>query len=98
MIVQETAIPWRGALDWPHLSGFLGRRAIPAIESVGEDHYARGAVRVHVLPVGEEARQLRGIDDVTEGLRHFAAFRVDGKAMGQHLFVRRRAVNGHGGF
>ena len=44
--MTERSIPWRSPLDWEHLSGFLGRRAIPGVESFDDGEYVRGAVRV----------------------------------------------------
>ena len=44
--MEETRIRWRGPLDWNHLAGFLGRRAIPGVESFEAGEYVRGAIRV----------------------------------------------------
>jgi AraC family transcriptional regulator of adaptative response / DNA-3-methyladenine glycosylase II len=44
--MTEIEIPWRGPLDWEHLSAFLGRRAIPGIESIDASGYLREGIRV----------------------------------------------------
>jgi|SRR5688572_12232893 len=45
-VMTEFEIPWRAPLDWEHLSVFLGRRAIPGIESFDESGYSREGIRV----------------------------------------------------
>lgn len=34
-------LAFRGPYNWPHLRDFLARRAIPDIEEIGENHYAK---------------------------------------------------------
>ena len=45
-VMTEIEIPWRAPLDWEHLSAFLGRRAIPGIESLDERGFSRDGIRV----------------------------------------------------
>lgn len=45
-VMAEIEIPWRAPLDWDHLSAFLGRRAIPGVESFDGDGYLREGIRV----------------------------------------------------
>jgi 3-methyladenine DNA glycosylase/8-oxoguanine DNA glycosylase len=45
-VMTEIEIPWRAPLDWEHLSAFLGRRAIPGIESFDERGFSRDGIRV----------------------------------------------------
>lgn len=45
-MMTEVEIPWRAPLDWEHLAGFLGRRAIPGVESFDAKGYLRGDIRV----------------------------------------------------
>ena len=45
-VMMEIEIPWRAPLDWEHLSAFLGRRAIPGIESIDGSGYSREGIRV----------------------------------------------------
>mgnify|MGYP002335904105 CR=1 FL=1 len=40
-VMTEVEIPWRAPLDWDHLAGFLGRRAVPGVESFDEKGYIR---------------------------------------------------------
>ncbi|MGZ8867548.1 MAG: AlkA N-terminal domain-containing protein, partial [Thermoanaerobaculia bacterium] len=42
----DLEIPWRAPLDWDHLTGFLGRRAIPGVESFDGGGYLREGIRV----------------------------------------------------
>ena len=45
-VMTEFEIPWRAPLDWKHLSVFLGRRAIPGIETFDESGYFRQGILV----------------------------------------------------
>src|SRR5687768_12202180 len=61
--MTETLIPWRAPLDWQHLSGFLGRRAITGVESFDGDVYVRGAIRVrrHIHTDRQDRLSYRGL-------------------------------------
>lgn len=58
-MMTEIEIRWRAPLDWDHLSGFLGRRAIPGVESFDAEGYVRGGIRVR-----RDARRRRFVASV----------------------------------
>ena len=86
--MTEISIPWRAPLDWEHLEGFLGRRAIPGVESFDGGEYVRGAVRVR-----SDGRKRRlvvttdGHDRVAaeERVRRLFDVDTDSRAVADHL-------------
>lgn len=62
-VMTEVEIPWRAPLDWEHLAGFLGRRAIPGVESFDEKGYVRGGIRVR-----RDGRRRRFVASVPQAL------------------------------
>jgi AraC family transcriptional regulator, regulatory protein of adaptative response / DNA-3-methyladenine glycosylase II len=80
--VHEVVLTPKGPLDWVHLAGFLGRRAIPGVESVDEDVYARGTLRVM-----RDGRRFvaRGGKDEIGRVRALLDFDADATRIEKHL-------------
>jgi AraC family transcriptional regulator of adaptative response / DNA-3-methyladenine glycosylase II len=109
--MAELEIPWRAPLDWDHLTGFLGRRAIPGIESFDGGGYLREGIRVRrdgrrrVLVVTaphsplpwDTAARIGGLFDVGADWRAIAA-RLGRDPMLRPLLEKHRGIRVPGGW
>lgn len=78
-------IPWRGALDWRHLSAFLSRRAIAGVETVEANGYRRGSVTVRRDPRRRRFIVTGGDEETPRRVRHLFDVDANSALIAAHL-------------